>query len=606
MSDPIETRIQLTGEAEYKASLRNINAELKVNYAQMGLVAEQYDSNADSEAALASKNAALGETITTLVEKTALLQDEISKRKKKDDELTSAIASQREKAMALQTQLESAVKAYGEDSEAAAGYKAQLAELDRSTAKLEAAQLSNNTEMANTSAAMLKTKAAAEKAKNELGNLEAKSETTKKAGAELAEKVQTLAEKFGVHLPKGVSQTLGAMQGLISPTALAAGGIVALGAAAAKAYEKLTDLAKQGASWADDLLTTADKTGVTVSELQKFGDVSELVDVSTETLASSLGKLKVKIGEGDDSLQKLAKASNSVIDTNGSAYDTFLQCIDALGKVSDENERAALSQDIFGKSYQDLEPLIKKGSSALDDYQSGLNQSLIPTEDEIDALGSLDDALQTANTNQENLGRKMASVLAPSMENLTESTDGYSGTLGDLGETILPLVCDAIDFAADGIKTVQPLIDTVALALEGVAITIQAVITGIAYLTALLDGGAKSWKDYYNNIDRFDTMSGAMSNTLGRITGSVGAYATGTTSASDGLALVGEHGPELVDFGGGETVYTAGQTRGLLSGKSDNYVINITIDAKNVREMNDVIAIAKREAVSIRQGVSTN
>ncbi len=43
-------------------------------------------------------------------------------------------------------------------------------------------------------------------------------------------------------------------------------------------------------------------------------------------------------------------------------------------------------------------------------------------------------------------------------------------------------------------------------------------------------------------------------------------YAVGTTSAAAGLALVGEKGPELVAFGGGERVYTADQTRDILSG----------------------------------------
>jgi len=41
-------------------------------------------------------------------------------------------------------------------------------------------------------------------------------------------------------------------------------------------------------------------------------------------------------------------------------------------------------------------------------------------------------------------------------------------------------------------------------------------------------------------------------------------YATGTNAAARGLALVGEQGPELVDFNGGERVYTAEDTRAIL------------------------------------------
>ncbi|MGW3232473.1 transglycosylase SLT domain-containing protein [Kitasatospora sp. NPDC001095] len=50
-------------------------------------------------------------------------------------------------------------------------------------------------------------------------------------------------------------------------------------------------------------------------------------------------------------------------------------------------------------------------------------------------------------------------------------------------------------------------------------------------------------------------------------------YWSGTLSASPGLRLVGEHGPELVNFRGGERVHDTGDTRRMLQGKS--YEIHI-------------------------------
>ena len=46
-------------------------------------------------------------------------------------------------------------------------------------------------------------------------------------------------------------------------------------------------------------------------------------------------------------------------------------------------------------------------------------------------------------------------------------------------------------------------------------------------------------------------------------------YAGGTESAMAGLAVVGEEGPELVVFGGGERVIPAGQTQSMLAGVGD-------------------------------------
>lgn len=48
------------------------------------------------------------------------------------------------------------------------------------------------------------------------------------------------------------------------------------------------------------------------------------------------------------------------------------------------------------------------------------------------------------------------------------------------------------------------------------------------------------------------------------------AYASGTDYAQSGLAIVGEEGPELMQLGGGERIYPAGETAAILSGRAAN------------------------------------
>ncbi len=66
-------------------------------------------------------------------------------------------------------------------------------------------------------------------------------------------------------------------------------------------------------------------------------------------------------------------------------------------------------------------------------------------------------------------------------------------------------------------------------------------------------------------------------------------YAKGTQNAARGLAVVGEEGPELVAFGGGEQVFTAGQTRSMLAGgrggsSSGGVTVNVTVQGSLVHE----------------------
>ncbi|MFE7113942.1 CHAP domain-containing protein [Streptomyces sp. NPDC057654] len=55
-------------------------------------------------------------------------------------------------------------------------------------------------------------------------------------------------------------------------------------------------------------------------------------------------------------------------------------------------------------------------------------------------------------------------------------------------------------------------------------------------------------------------------------------YAKGTRSASPGLALVGERGPELVEMRGGERVHTAAETASMLGGRPVTVTINAAPD----------------------------
>ena len=55
--------------------------------------------------------------------------------------------------------------------------------------------------------------------------------------------------------------------------------------------------------------------------------------------------------------------------------------------------------------------------------------------------------------------------------------------------------------------------------------------------------------------------STALAGAGGSYSGNIPGYAVGTESAAPGFAIVGENGPELVYFNGGESVLTASETR---------------------------------------------
>lgn len=74
-------------------------------------------------------------------------------------------------------------------------------------------------------------------------------------------------------------------------------------------------------------------------------------------------------------------------------------------------------------------------------------------------------------------------------------------------------------------------------------------------------------------------------------------HARGTSSAAPGIKLVGEEGPELLEFRGGEKVYTAAQTRHMLrrAGKRGSGAggVNVTVGAINISTTGDAEGFEK-------------
>ncbi|MEG1894587.1 MAG: hypothetical protein RR162_00005, partial [Oscillospiraceae bacterium] len=72
-------------------------------------------------------------------------------------------------------------------------------------------------------------------------------------------------------------------------------------------------------------------------------------------------------------------------------------------------------------------------------------------------------------------------------------------------------------------------------------------------------------------------------------------YANGTASAAPGLALVGEYGPELINFGGGEVVYTADETEQIIASIDNRQLHTAVSDDFGTSNFNSFSNIGKIE-----------
>ena len=315
MADNFGLKIGLEGEKEFKASLAQINQSFKVLGSEMKLVDSQFDKNDTSVQALTARN--------------GVLEKSIESQKAKIDVLRSA--------------LNNAAESFGENDKRTQNWQIQLNNAQAELNKMEKELKENKSALESTGDEMDKTKKSADKMGDEIED-----------AGEQADDSSSKMEALG-SVCKAASVAMAAAFATVTAAAVAAG-------------KALVDMTKEGAAYADSVLTQSTVTGISTEKLQEYMYAAELVDVSVETLTGSMKKninAMKKAQEGSSTyVEAYEKLGVEVMNADGTLRDSeevYWEIIEALGKVENETERDALAMALLGKSATDLNPLIEAG-----------------------------------------------------------------------------------------------------------------------------------------------------------------------------------------------------------------------------------------------------
>ncbi len=383
MADNFGLKIGVEGEKEFKNVLRDINQSFKVLGSEMNLVSSQFDKHDKSIQALTSRNQVLNKEID----------------------------SQKDKVSTLEKALNNAATSFGENDKRTQAWQIQLNNANADLNKMQK-ELNDNNKALDTTGKEFNE---AEKQADEFGREVKKS-------AEQADAACIRFEKLGGIL-KGVGKALGAA-------------IVGIGAAAVGSGKALVDMTAGASQYADDILTMSIVTGMSTDNLQAYKYAAELVDVSMETLTGSMAKQVKSMSDAREGSVRFADAYSklgvSVADSNGELRDSdtvYWETIDALGNVANETERDALAMQIFGKSAQELNPLIAQGSKGIAELTEEAKQmGAVMSGDSLKALGAFDDSVQRLKSGASASKNMLGMVLLPQLQILAD--DGVS-LIGD-------------------------------------------------------------------------------------------------------------------------------------------------------------------------------
>lgn len=232
---------------------------------------------------------------------------------------------------------------------------------------------------------------------------------------------------------------------------------------------------------ADDLATMSARTGLSTDTLQKFAYASDMVDVSTEELASAMTKMKKQMGENPAAFEALGISVTNADGTFRDLESVFYDSLAALSQIGGETERDLAAMDLFGKSADNLATIIDDGGESLQTYgEKAAEMGLILSEDTIGKLTSTGDTIdemkaRTMSTLVE-VGAELLENLAPAIEFIVEKIGEVIAWLGTLDSDTL----NTILIVAGVIAAISPL----ASLIGGISTAIGVLSSAISFLVA--------------------------------------------------------------------------------------------------------------------------
>lgn len=566
----VKARVELDGEKQYKQALSELNQGNKVLASEMRKLQAEYKGNAEST-----------EFLT-----------------KKGDLLQRQLQQQQDKVSKLKEALQASAEKYGEADKRTQDWIVKLNNAEAAQFDLEHAIEENNQALTGQGEEM----------------------------QGLGEAVSSLASKFGITLPEGAKKALDGMgtfsAGTVAKMAVAAAAV----AAVIKVVKELGDLTLEVAADVDNYLTESQITGVSTEMLQAWDYAAPLIDTDAETIKAAMVKITKAMGDSSEQFESLGVSIQDADGNLRSAEDVFYDVVDALGEMAPGTERDAAAMDLLGKSAQELNPLINAGSDALKKYGNEAEQvGYILSEDQVKALGAVDDAYQTLQLTIEGVKRQVAADFAPAAQQAMElfgnavqkagqwlERSGLISNLASILKSVMSIL-EAIGKTMSNLPGLGTALDALNLSLKAVAYTAALIADTFNIIAGLMpqnwgSGMARTALGWNINNGQMSNVQQLMYNDtseqLFTYDENYGAWiqkgnnATGNDNWRGGLTWVGEAGPELVSLPSGSHILNAQDSRNAGS----ITIGTIVIDAKSVKEFNDIIEIVQNQEILARMG----
>ena len=236
------------------------------------------------------------------------------------------------------------------------------------------------------------------------------------------------------------SQRAGSAIGTALPGAAAAGA-AALGAFAAKAVASTMQFDA-------GILAVQRTTGATAENASALVAIADDFGIGADQLSGALGKL-AKNADSDVLAGfgvQLTRNADGTVDL----YKSLSNLAEVFAGIKDPTDRAKLAQAAFGKSWQDLIPILEQGSAGLDDAYKSIGDGQIRTQEQIDASEKLRLTFDALSDAAGGLSIAVGSFLIPEIQKLGAAALSVKGALDEIPDGLT-------DIGGTALRSLNPL-----------------------------------------------------------------------------------------------------------------------------------------------------
>lgn len=353
--------------------------------------------------------------------------------------------------------------------------------------------------------------------------------------------------------------------------------------------ELWADAAKQAEDYNKEYYGMADATSFLSQEYYDLQN--SLYDINDE-ISTAEAQARNYQKAMDDDAEAVADAEAEIALAEEAVKNLTAAMDDGTGSSEEAAAQAQEFQDVISGVQEKINALTEAYTEAYNAaYESVSGQYQL--WDEAAAVvatsaGSINSALesqiaywQNYNTNLQSLTERSADieglsdVIASFADGSSESVNAVAGMASATDEELAAMVANwqtlqqeqqnasgsIADLKTDFTNTMDELQTELAADIEAMNLSDEARQSAQDTIQSFINGATSMLPQVTAAYTRIANAAKAALSTSGTGTaGSIPGYAVGTQSAAPGFALVGEHGPELVYFNGGEQVMTAEET----------------------------------------------